>query len=506
MKKILLSTMAIVALSISTFAQAPESFKYQSVIRDASLNIIPNQAVGMQFTILQGSITGTTVYQETFSPTTNTYGLVNLAIGSGTTVSGVFANIDWSNGPYFLETAIDVTGGTNYTVMGTSELLSVPYALYAKTSGSSTAGPAGPTGATGLQGATGLTGATGPTGPTGLTGANGPTGAVGATGPTGLTGLTGATGPQGPIGLTGANGPTGATGLTGATGATGVAGATGATGATGSFNLSGTNGQTIRHDGTNWMANSTLFNDGTNVGIGSTTPANKLDVNGKISISQSTSNEMVIINGNIWAHGAGNQDFGFGGDHFIMASRESSYESAGIYGDGNQVTIWSPGDGAPGQPSALLYINDEDRYDGTDTDPYNNTALIAYLNNAGSWVAASDKNRKENILALKGSLSKLLQINGYTYNFKLAPDELKKGEQKVTTYGVIAQEVVSVFPEMVDIAADGSHYVSYTEFIPVLIESIKEQQTIIEQQKTEKENLEQLVQDLLKRVETLERK
>ena len=104
MKRIILSAVAIVALSLSIFAQAPESMKYQSVVRDASLNIIPNQAVGFQFTILQGSITGTPVYQETFVDTTNAYGLVNLELGMGTVVTGTFSLIDWSAGPYFLET------------------------------------------------------------------------------------------------------------------------------------------------------------------------------------------------------------------------------------------------------------------------------------------------------------------------------------------------------------------------------------------------------------------
>ena len=116
MKKIILSTLAIAALTLSTFAQAPESMKFQSVVRDASSNVIANQAVGMQFTILQGSATGTAVYQETFAPTTNAYGLVNLELGTGTVVSGVFANIDWSAGPYFIETAIDAAGGTNATL------------------------------------------------------------------------------------------------------------------------------------------------------------------------------------------------------------------------------------------------------------------------------------------------------------------------------------------------------------------------------------------------------
>jgi hypothetical protein len=133
MKKIVLSALLFAALSFTGFAQSPEGFKYQAVVRDASQNILPNQAVGVQITILQGSATGTVVYQETFSSTTNGYGLINLAIGNGTVVSGTFSAIDWSAGPYFIETAIDAAGGTNYAVMGTSQLLSVPYALYSKT-------------------------------------------------------------------------------------------------------------------------------------------------------------------------------------------------------------------------------------------------------------------------------------------------------------------------------------------------------------------------------------
>lgn len=130
MKK-LLSILAFIAFSVTSFAQAPESFKYQAVIRDASNNILTNQAIGVQLTIQQGSIGGTAVYTETFAPTTNAYGLVNLEIGTGTTADD-FSAIDWSTGVYFMETAVDLTGGTSYTVMGTSQLLSVPYALYAE--------------------------------------------------------------------------------------------------------------------------------------------------------------------------------------------------------------------------------------------------------------------------------------------------------------------------------------------------------------------------------------
>lgn len=133
MTKLILSLVAIATISIIAFGQAPEGFKYQAVIRDAGNIILNNQSVGIRMTIQQGSIGGTTVYQETFAPTTNAYGLVNLEIGSGTVLSGNFTTINWANGPYFIETAVDVTGGTSYVVMGTSQLLSVPYALHSGT-------------------------------------------------------------------------------------------------------------------------------------------------------------------------------------------------------------------------------------------------------------------------------------------------------------------------------------------------------------------------------------
>lgn len=131
MKTKLLTIIAL-AISVASFGQAPEAFKYQAVVRNAGGTIITNQAVGYQLTILQGSPAGTAVYTETFTPTSNNYGLVNLEIGTGNTVDD-FSTIDWANGPYYIETAADITGGTSYVVMGTSQLVSVPYALYAKT-------------------------------------------------------------------------------------------------------------------------------------------------------------------------------------------------------------------------------------------------------------------------------------------------------------------------------------------------------------------------------------
>ena len=136
MKKQILTVVSLLLLGFNAIAQAPGNFNYQVVIRDASSTILNNQAVGIQIAILQGSPSGTSVYLETHALSTNTYGLVNLAIGSGTTTDD-FSVIDWGNGPYFIQTAVDITGGTTYSVIGVSQLISVPYALYAETSGSS---------------------------------------------------------------------------------------------------------------------------------------------------------------------------------------------------------------------------------------------------------------------------------------------------------------------------------------------------------------------------------
>lgn len=110
----------------------PEKISYQAVIRNSSNELITNHAVGMKVSILQTSATGTVVYSETHTPTSNANGLITIAIGTGAVISGSFSGIDWSAGPYFIKTETDPSGGTSYSITSTSELLSVPYALYAK--------------------------------------------------------------------------------------------------------------------------------------------------------------------------------------------------------------------------------------------------------------------------------------------------------------------------------------------------------------------------------------
>lgn len=148
MKKVF-TILAAILLTASVFAQAPQKMSYQAVIRDVTNNLVTNQAVGMRVSILQGSGTGTEVFKEIYNPNpqTNANGLITIEIGGGIPLVGTFATIDWASGPYFIKTETDPTGGTNYTIAGTSQLMSVPYALFSANGG--------------IQGATGATGNTG---------------------------------------------------------------------------------------------------------------------------------------------------------------------------------------------------------------------------------------------------------------------------------------------------------------------------------------------------------
>lgn len=113
-------------------AQAPASFSYQAVVRDLSNNLLANTTLGVQITIRRGAPNGSNVFRETHNPVTNSAGLVSLEIGMGNNVNGDLAAIDWSMGPFFIEQEIDPNGGTNYTITSTTQLLSVPFALYSR--------------------------------------------------------------------------------------------------------------------------------------------------------------------------------------------------------------------------------------------------------------------------------------------------------------------------------------------------------------------------------------
>ncbi|MDC8106115.1 collagen-like protein [Chryseobacterium sp. B21-037] len=117
------------------FGQVPEKMSYQAVIRNLSGQLIINQSIAVKVSVLQGSAAGPVVYSERLTGNTNANGLISLEIGTGTVLTGTFAAINWTTGNYYLKTETDPSGGTSYTISGTSQLLSVPYAMYAKSAG-----------------------------------------------------------------------------------------------------------------------------------------------------------------------------------------------------------------------------------------------------------------------------------------------------------------------------------------------------------------------------------
>ena len=136
MKYLILSFFVILFVT-PFFAQAPQAFNYQGVARDLSGTPLPNQTIGLRMSILENSPNGTEVYQETHNATTTDLGLFSLQIGNGNVTIGVFEDIDWGSGSRFLQIEIDENGGSNFQLIGTSELLSVPYALFAENAGDS---------------------------------------------------------------------------------------------------------------------------------------------------------------------------------------------------------------------------------------------------------------------------------------------------------------------------------------------------------------------------------
>ncbi|MDQ0637551.1 hypothetical protein QF042_001116 [Pedobacter sp. W3I1] len=217
MKKLLLIALLSMGLTLAVKAQAPQQFNYQGAARNANGTPLANKNIALRISILDGSSTGTVQYLEVRNVATNALGLYALAIGAtgANSVSGTIAGVSWASGLKFVKVEIDPDNGTNFSLAGTAQLLSVPYALYAA---NGPIGPKGDPGVAGPAGAQGIAGAVGPQGPAGVAGA------IGAQGPIGLTGAQGAVGATGPQGVKGDIGATGATGLQGLQGVPGVKG------------------------------------------------------------------------------------------------------------------------------------------------------------------------------------------------------------------------------------------------------------------------------------------
>ena len=133
MKRIILLLTSMFTFFLFAHSQSPQAFKYQAVARDGSGNILANQSVSLKISILQGTPTGSIAYSETHNVSTDPHGLINLDIGKGSPVSGTFSSVKWGTDEFFLKLEMDPAGGTSYQALGTSQFLSVPYALHATT-------------------------------------------------------------------------------------------------------------------------------------------------------------------------------------------------------------------------------------------------------------------------------------------------------------------------------------------------------------------------------------
>ena len=129
-KQLIFIPILIIACSF-VHGQSPQQFSYQAVVRDNNNQLIPNRTIGMRVSILKDSTNGQVAYVETHSPKTNQQGLIQLNIGGGNVVSGSFSSVPWSAAKLFVKTEMDLQGGSNYTMSNVTQLLSVPYAMYA---------------------------------------------------------------------------------------------------------------------------------------------------------------------------------------------------------------------------------------------------------------------------------------------------------------------------------------------------------------------------------------
>lgn len=435
--RFLLVVIILHASIFGVFAQIPQSFNYQGVARDNGGNLLANQNLGLQISLHSGSPGGGIVYQETHYPSTNQFGLFSIQVGMGNIVLGNLASVSWGNDTYYLQVEMDPSGGSSYTDMGTSQLLSVPYALYAET-----AGNPGPTGSMGATGATGITGATGADGINGTDGVTGPTGATGADGTSVViqgsvassvdlpasgngsgdgyitqdTGhlwvwdgnawvdaglIQGPEGPQGITGPTGADGATGSQGVTGPIGADGVTGPQGVTGPTGADGTTGPTGpsgpvdnlgnhiatQNIKMDG-HWLSG-----DGTDEGlyidalggvsIGSTFSGDanlyvKKSAGARMRL-ETTDNSYSLINFKN-ALDEYYMGVGSGSNRFILSNPDVSGAYIIMQSSGNVGIGTSP-------LQAKLHVNGSIRIqDGTQADGY---VLTSNANGIGTWTDPS---------------------------------------------------------------------------------------------------------------------
>lgn len=447
-------TLILIFFVGSAIAQAPQKMTYQAVVRDNNNFLLTNTSVGVQISILEQSATFP-VYVEQHVALTNDNGLVTLQIGGGTVVSGDFASIDWSDGVYSIQTETDPNGGTDYTIGGISELLSVPYAFYAENAGSEAGNTLDEAYDQGGGGAGRVI--TTDAGPVEITNAG--------TSTKGLLISTSVANSYG-IDVNQTN--------------TGVAIRGTSTNASNSFAaIQGETNSTV-------VENAAIIGQNSGAGYG---------VAGQIPPFASGS--AAVYGSNLRTDG-GNGVLGIGVNGVV--GQAQSNQGFGVYGANNN----------PSGPNALsigAYGLGFNGVYGQTTDVANGWAgyFTADLGvdgtgyALGGWVNASDRRLKSDIRPISGALVLIGQLQGSHYSIT-TKTKLPDGEVESQTrqqYGVIAQEVEKVFPEMVSEkalfsnAGDDTMYktVEYDQLIPVLLEAVKELNAKVQSLETEIETL-----------------
>ncbi|HLP52946.1 MAG TPA: tail fiber domain-containing protein [Chitinophagales bacterium] len=541
----LLACLLFIGLQLITIAQAPNFMNYQAVVRNASGNPVANATpVKLRVSIHDITAAGTVVFTELITTTTNQFGLVNVQIGALNNL----ATVNWGNGAKYMQVEVDINNTGTFTDMGTTQLISVPYALYAANSNAGpqgATGPIGPQGPTGAAGAPGLTGLQGNTGPTGVTGATGATGAGGgATGPTGATGIQGATGNTGSTGADGVTGPAGDTGPTGSDGATGPQGAAGNTGPTGAQGNDGNTGPTGAQGPTGLPG--ATGNAGSTGPQGNTGPAG---VNGnsafcagaainyvtKFSSAAEICNTIIYDNGS--AIGIGT-NAPFGGatldvrgavraaqgrpDNADVSTTGYAFENNGDSGLFNDTT-----QGAS-NTRLSLFVNNARRFTvfgfrvGIGVDAPGSYRLeLQNVNNsngeavANAWNTYSDRRLKDNFQPITYGLKDVLSLQPLSYmkhSSEFAGGKLVLGDA-INDYGFIAQDLYKIIPQAAKKPENedtGLWSVDYAKLTPILVKAIQELQQQIDllkaENKSEKEANAILIKGLKAEVVVLQQK
>ncbi len=427
MKKIffLIFTSTLLFIPVLSYSQAPpEGINYQAIARDSTGKAISNSVnLKVKFTIWDSLTAGSSFFTEIHSAVnTNRYGLFSLVIGNVNSTD--FALIPWASGNKFLEVEIDTVGGNTFMSMGRSQMVSVPYALYAKVAGS------GPIGATGV------------------------TGSIGVTGNTGDIGVTGVTGPTGDIGVTGITGATGVTGETGATGATGVdLGHWSLTGNMGTTPVTNFIGTTDAVDFVTMTSNIERMRVSAagNVGIGTTAPSSTLTVGTNKFLVDGADGDVTFTDdhGTITfpPAGSGNKPMiqmfasGTTNSSRMVIAHSPNYNDWGLqYQDNGDKFRFL----AQGSPVLTVDLQNERVGIGMSSPSY---LLQLFSDNAAkpgtaSWTIASDIRLKKDITPFTDGLDILLGINPIRYRY----NGLANMPTDKENIGIIAQEIQKVAP------------------------------------------------------------